>query len=184
MSNKYALGLTGLAGHGKSTVANYLVEQHGFVRFSLAGPLKAMARRINPIIGADGIRLNDAFDTLGGDEAQVKALYPEYRRFLQGLGTDGIRTIDDEFWTRALDKSIWESVHTHFVIDDVRFPNEARAFNNLWNIHRPNHDGGGGNHISEQHAGKMGERDFLVNYGTVEELHRTIEIHLPFLKEL
>ena len=40
------IGLTGYAGCGKSTVADYLVKKHGFTLIKFAGPLKAMMRAL------------------------------------------------------------------------------------------------------------------------------------------
>lgn len=40
---KIFIGLTGLAGAGKSTAAQFLAVEHGFTRLSFAGPLKQMA---------------------------------------------------------------------------------------------------------------------------------------------
>lgn len=43
---KIFIGITGLAGAGKSTAAQFLVEEHGFTRLPFAGPLKKMALEI------------------------------------------------------------------------------------------------------------------------------------------
>lgn len=40
------VGLVGAAGSGKSSVANHLVEVHGFVEMSFAAPLKDLAARL------------------------------------------------------------------------------------------------------------------------------------------
>ena len=40
------IGVSGLAGAGKDQVATYLVEDFGFVRMSLADPLKQICRRV------------------------------------------------------------------------------------------------------------------------------------------
>lgn len=202
------VGLTGNAGHGKSTVADYLVKEHGFQRLSFAGPLKAMARRINPIIGVDIdlgqiggvmmggkvegglatiVRLNDAWDALGSELA-IKATYPEYRTFLQQLGTDGVRKADDSFWIKqfvlALMDAEAENPDARLVVDDVRFPNEAglfaagwssTAFTHLWRVSRPGYDGGAGTHESEQHVGRMGETRHLKNNGTTQELEGLVD---------
>ena len=95
------IGLTGFAGSGKSTVAQYLVEQHGFTRLSFAAPLKKMLRTLDPQImagnGAAVRRLSDLWDAYEGKEQEVKnsAYGHEYRRLLQVLGTDCIRAVDE-----------------------------------------------------------------------------------------
>ena len=39
---KNLIALTGLAGSGKTTAADYLVKAHGFTRIKFADPLKSM----------------------------------------------------------------------------------------------------------------------------------------------
>jgi hypothetical protein len=180
------IGLTGVAGAGKSTVANYLVEQHGFTRLSFAAPLKKMLRTLNPII-ASGFRLSDILEACGGDENYIKtnSLYgPEYRRLLQVLGTDCIRAVDEDFWVNAAAAQM-DDQDQNYVFDDCRFPNEAFIIQNcspegLWNISRPGFEPVNG-HISEAHAGKLGETVFLRNDKTVEMLHTDIDAALALV---
>lgn len=178
------IGLTGKAGAGKSTVADYLVEAHGFTRLSFAAPLKKMLRTLDPILdrgAVSQVRLSDA--AVFSDESQIKQLYPEYRRLLQVLGTDCIRAVDEEFWVKAAMKQLTDD-GGRYVFDDVRFPNEASAVYMaaydhrpaLWHIDRPGHDAGAGTHTSEQHAGKMGETLTIVNYSSkLGPLHEQID---------
>ena len=184
------IGLTGFAGSGKSTVAEYLVKEHGFTRLSFAAPLKKMLRTLNPILSfedsgdtqVDHVRVGDLFSPeLGWTEAQIKEdpkLGPEYRRLLQVLGTDCIRAVDPEFWVNA---ALKQMVHEsgRYVFDDVRFPNEAAAiafhnWNGLWNVQRPGYAAVNG-HASEQHAGKMGEPVWLHNGSDIEGLRDQID---------
>lgn len=183
MSNGMIIGLTGLAGCGKSTLANYLVEKHGFERVSFAAPLKKMLRTLNPIIGYGQyaltgpmlqVRLSDLIED-GMSEADIKEseFGAEYRRLLQVLGTDCIRAVDDNFWVRAAMGQI--EYGKRYVFDDVRFPNEGSAVTSdvtgtLWNI--PREGLVRGEHSSEQWAGKMDENFHLPNDGTPEELFR------------
>lgn len=171
------IGLTGLARHGKGAVAAHLVEHHGFVKMSFADELKAMARRIDPILDTDYkgfVRLSDAFEFYKGREDTVKAQFPEYRRFLQRLGTEGVRSVDPEFWVRALADRILAyqraNKDSRIVVDDVRFPNEAALFTDLWRVSRPGFETGADPHESEQWVGKMGENRHLKNNGTLEDL--------------
>ncbi|WP_346927659.1 hypothetical protein, partial [uncultured Arthrobacter sp.] len=97
------IGLSGFAGSGKSTVANYLVEEHGFTRLSFAAPLKKMLRTLNPAIKCEGssdhVPLRYLLDIYEGDELAIKAsdYGKDYRRLLQVLGTDCIRSEDEDF---------------------------------------------------------------------------------------
>lgn len=74
------------------------------------------------------------------------------REFLQYFGTEVGRSIDKDLWIKALMYSHGRDKESHWIIPDVRFPNEADAIRNaggvLWKIER---DGSGaGNHISEK----------------------------------
>lgn len=194
MSSGMIIGLTGLAGCGKSTLANYLVEKHGFERVSFAAPLKKMLRTLNPIMGsqltlgdsgAEPTRLSHLFD-VGMTELELKNspfFGAEYRRLLQVLGTNCIRAVDDNFWVRAALGQIEDG--KRYVFDDVRFPNEASAVylqtnGTLWNIPREGLVRGG--HSSEQFAGKMGESFHLPNDGTPEELFRQADCIIKHLE--
>lgn len=119
------IGLLGPAGSGKSTVAQHLVEKYGAVRYSLASPLKEIARR--------------AFDftpeQMYGTQEQKEAPDERYggksaRWFLQRLGTEGIRQVlGAEFWIEQCLRTIAAGEAKIAVVDDLRFANETRAFN-------------------------------------------------------
>ena len=74
------------------------------------------------------------------------------REFLKYFGTEVGRSIDKDLWIKALMYSYGRDKESHWIVPDVRFPNEADAIRNaggvLWKIER---DGSGaGNHISEK----------------------------------
>jgi len=186
------IALTGYAQAGKSTVANYLVERHGFTRVSFAAPLKKMLRTLNPHIqSGNGCtrRLSVLWEEYEGNETAIKSsgYGDEYRRLLQVLGTDCIRAVDDNFWIEAAANQMTDPTAS-YVFDDCRFPNEAafildRSPEGLWNISRPGFEPVNG-HISEAHAGNLGETMFLRNDKTVEMLHTDIDAALSLAKEL
>lgn len=171
------IGLTGFEGAGKSTVANYLVERHGFTRVSFAAPLKKMLRTLDPYIATD-IRLSEAIELFPHDtEAFLKSDYPEYRRLLQVLGTDCIRAEQEDFWIRAAERQLTDP-EGKYVFDDCRFPNEAffikeQNLFGLWNVERAGYGPVNG-HASAAHAGNLGETIFLWN-NTLESLHDQID---------
>ena len=74
------------------------------------------------------------------------------REFLQYFGTEVGRNIDKDLWIKALMYSYGRDKESHWIIPDVRFPNEADAIRNaggvLWKIEREG--SGAGNHISEK----------------------------------
>lgn len=184
------IGLTGFAGSGKSTVAQYLVEQHGFTRLSFAAPLKKMLRTLDPMLTYNpgdrysppsNIRLSRLTETLDWSEQQIKEsdYGHEYRRLLQVLGTDCIRAVDPDFWVKAAVAQM-DDPDGKYVFDDCRFPNEAEVISHynlwgLWNVKRGGYSAING-HASEQHAGNMGEKQIIHNDTTVEALHGYIDL--------
>jgi hypothetical protein len=156
MSTPTIIGLTGLARSGKTTVAEYLRDKHGFTVLNFADPLKEMVFKLDPIVGvaeeaeiparkydqvAYPVHLSDLTNPETGrfdedyPEGYVKTNYPEYRRVLQTLGTECIRGVDPGFWvdlmrSRIMDLDQEEGV-TRFVIADVRLQNEARLIQEL-----------------------------------------------------
>lgn len=135
------IGLTGRKRSGKSTAARYLVEDHGFTELSFAEPLKRMALAVDPIIGfrstPDGgqrVYLSDVVHEIGWECAKDE--YPEVRRFLQRLGTEGVRDhIGQDTWVNLAELEIIRVIRentkaggvaqANIVFADVRFENEA-----------------------------------------------------------
>jgi len=100
------IAFVGRAGSGKSTVAEYLVTRHGFVRLSFATKIKEFACQIlqRPI---------DKFN-------------PSDRSFLQELGTIA-RRADPDVWLKWMELEIaaLESENENIVVDDCRFIREG-----------------------------------------------------------
>lgn len=181
------IGLTGFEGAGKSTAAQYLVERHGFTRVSFAAPLKRMVLALDPYVSSSFddqfYRVSEILDTHG--ETEAKKLFPEYRRLLQVLGTDCIRSEQEDFWIRAAERQLTDP-EGKYVFDDTRFPNEAQFIKDknphgLWNIER-NGYGPVNGHASAVLAGNLGETVFLLNWD-LEALHDQIDhaVDMAFL---
>lgn len=121
------IGLSGRARSGKTTAAEYLQREYGFEILSLSAPLKQMALDIDPIVDATPHyeRLSRVVEVLGWEFA--KDAYPDVRRFLQRLGTEGVRgTFGVNAWVNLAEETIWdEDESINWVIPDVRFSNEA-----------------------------------------------------------
>lgn len=179
------IGLTGHMQAGKDTIGKILVEQHGFTRLAFADTLKSMALALNPLIfephneyndgRGDYYRLRSYVQAAGGwDEAKKNA---EVRRFLQVLGTEGVREhISENAWIAALDRQR-RALEGNVVVTDVRFPNEAQWVHvergELWRVHR---DGlTGDDHPSEVHIDGLTADVEIINNGTIEELERVVE---------
>lgn len=143
------IGLTGKKQHGKDTTGQYLVENHGFVRVAFADKVYEMAAAIDPLIASE-IYLSEAVSAFGKE--YVKQNFPEYRRFLQRLGTEGVReTLGDSTWIDAALTNL--DPDCNYVITDVRFLNEAAAIRDrggvIWRVTRPDLPDDGDTHASE-----------------------------------
>ena len=98
------VGLLAKKRYGKDTVADFLVEKYGFIKISLADPLK----------DATKVLFGFTDDQLYGDK---KEIIDEYwgvspRQVFQYLGTDVFRNdfkriaphLNDNFWVKSLEK--------------------------------------------------------------------------------
>ena len=151
MSRPVILGLTGLAGAGKSTAAAHLVAHHGFVRRPFAALLKGMLRSL---LSAQGVPAAEVERMIDGDAKEVPTRYlggATPRRAMQTLGTE---------WGRALALDLWVEMWAASIVgldrvvaDDVRFENEAAAIRALGGsvvlICRPGLVRLAGGHVSE-----------------------------------
>ena len=130
------IGLAGRKRSGKSTAARYLVENHGVTELSFADPLKRMALAVDPRVGpeSDPVRLSEAVGVWGWEEAKDR--FPEVRRFLQRLGTEGVRDhIGQDTWVNLAELEIIRVIRENEQVDqvaesnivfaDIRFENEA-----------------------------------------------------------
>ncbi len=125
------VGLMGQKQSGKDTVASFLIEDHGFIRFALADALRDSLLALNPWVPSlmhEGRyeRVSTIVAAVGWDIAKTRSF--EIRRSLQALGTEAGRNIHgDDLWVDALERKIGEmgAWNKNVVITDVRFPNEA-----------------------------------------------------------
>lgn len=111
---KQIVGIAGKAGSGKDTVADFLVERHGFVKVSMASPLKA------------------ALATLGFPEPHnrddkeklIEGFSFTWREAAQKLGTEFGRALDPDMWVKVMAMRFRRATD-RIVISDIRFENEA-----------------------------------------------------------
>lgn len=149
------IGITGKAGAGKDTLAKHLVSGWGYVRYSLADPIKDM---LNARFGWDPANWEDRYwkenDLYGGFSP---------RSWAQWLGTEVGRTLaGQDVWINALlVKAAWNGHAKRCVIPDVRFDNEAEAIiNNGGIVIRVLRDVPG----VAQHVSEAGVNDLWVDY--------------------
>lgn len=126
------IGICGFIGSGKDTIADYLVNFHGFRRESFANSLKDAVAQV---FGWDRTMLEgrtkqarewrEQVDTWWADRLNIPHLTPRW--VLQYWGTEVCRKgFHDDVWIAALENKLRNS-QDHIVISDCRFPNEIKA---------------------------------------------------------
>ena len=140
------IGITGPAGSGKSTAAQYLADQYSLHNMAFADPIREMfAAMLGMSLELlEATHLSDRY----AKERTIPHIGASPRRLMQTLGTEwGRDTIHPDIWVRlARERLGWVEDHTTLqgaVISDVRFDNEAtmiRAAGGLIiHMHRDDH---------------------------------------------
>lgn len=175
------IGLSGLKGSGKSTIAKILCEKHQFIEFSFAAPIKQ--------------GLKEMLD-LTEEQVQVTKEIPDPfwgvtpRKMLQVIGTDVMRTYLPtvlpelkNIWIRLMEKKVREHPGQNIVISDCRFLDEAGFIRNMngtiLRVHRP--------HILATDFHESERMDFesdydIYNAETIQDLEKSIEQVLRKMK--
>jgi len=158
------IGLTGRAGSGKSSVSGFLETNYGFHRKAFADPVKKTV--------SDLFRI--PIDCFYDPEEKIKT-DPMWnitrRKILQIFGTECIRNhFGADFWVKLMvldiaDLRQREGSGVDIVIDDVRFPEEARMI----------HDNGG-----KIISIKRPDNPYEIDQTHISETFKTI----PFDKEI
>ena len=128
------IGIVGFIGSGKDTVADYLVNFHGFRRESFANSLKDA---VSQVFGWDRELLEGRTKQSREwretrDEWWSKRLKQDItpRWVLQYWGTEVVRKgFHDDMWVASLENRLRTSTDD-IVITDCRFPNEIKAIRN------------------------------------------------------
>jgi len=186
------IGLVGLAGNGKDTVAQLLQDhwaKSGLVSMctAFADPIRAMCR---DLMRYAGVQEPDQylFDR-NLKEATIPELGVSYRHLAQTLGTEwGQQCIGRDVWIRVLDQGLQayreQQLVTHFVIPDVRFAVEAdwlRAQGAvIWRIERPGVEPVR-EHVSESGTVTIRPDRVILNDGTLDDLRSVVGAELARL---
>jgi hypothetical protein len=177
-------GLTGLKNSGKDTIADFLVEYHGFTKVSFAGTLKrSVAELFNITLDEIEQWKNDPDCTVqirrnyGGQTpgTQVESSMT-FRYMLQRYGTEAHRNIfGSNFWVEQLVAKLRYGID--YVITDVRFNDEAFAITEMsgfiYEVYRPGLEPDG--HASENGVDPQYITGTIRNTGTIEQLHNEVE---------
>lgn len=180
---KKLIGLTGKAGAGKDTVADYLWERDGFIKIAFADALRAAGTHIF------GLGLGSFIDR-DLKEAEVEYWGMSPRRMLQLLGTEATKPVfGDDIWLKRWNLSYQAVRDTDpVVVPDVRFDVEAAAIRSLGgvivHIVRPGASlaGEAAQHASEAGVWPEDGDIYLMNDGSICDLHHKVDKMLEALK--
>ena len=130
------IGICGLIGSGKGTVADYLIDQHSFQKISFADKLKdAVAEMFDwPRPMLEGITPQSRDWRERPDQFWTQELGREItpRYVLQVFGTECMRQgFYDGIWVSLVKKRIQENPTINWVIPDTRFPNEVNMIKSI-----------------------------------------------------
>jgi hypothetical protein len=180
MAVKMLLGLSGKAGSGKDTVADYLVEKHGFVKMAFASVLK------------DGLKVlfNLTHEQLTVPE--LKETIDERwgwtpRQLMQWFGTDILREhVRQDFFIVHMKRLMKEHRNRDIVISDARFADECKS---IWDaggeiirIERPGYLGTlSGSHSSEQLRIELNKH--IINNGSKEDMYKEVDKLVSFYRK-
>lgn len=116
-----SVAIVGQFGSGKTTLANHLIENHGYTRVSFAARLKEVAAAVY----GDGGPIEKPRIYLATSLQDVTRPITG-RMLLQELG-QSVKVLDRDFWIKWLAADIRAGKYGvgPFVIDDCRFPYEA-----------------------------------------------------------
>lgn len=167
------VGVTGRAGSGKDTIADWFVCERGYTKVALADPMKEFCRTA----------FGWSHDQLWGPSARRSEPDPRWngltpRRALQQLGTEWGRAMHPDVWIRlCLDRSC--TLNVPVVVADIRFQNEVdmiqQAGGVVVAVTRPRV--GQDSHSSEAGVNRV---DFgFVNDGTLKQLYEKLAAVFP-----
>lgn len=198
------IGLTGLAGAGKDTVAELLRTHCGARTLAFAGALRGeiadafcidsalLTRRYTKEQPIAALALNNCTDRAFVDRMVVHHMQSgnpinpsaprSPRQIMQWWGTEYRRAQNDAYWvSHAHQHMLWLSKSQHadlVVLTDVRFVNEAnlvrRWGGQIWQIKRPGLAREYGSHVSEVTGDHYAPDAVIDNSGDIRHLQAQV----------
>ena len=188
------IGIGGKLRSGKDTVADRLVEDHGFVKTSMGEVLLSHMLAVDPWIkvriteayrlGLDASvqvrRASQLVAILGYTEAKTIA---DFRDYMQKDGTEGGRDLlGEDVWVNLMARQINEHLleGRSVVVTGVRFPNElamVRSFaGRAWWVERPDlAETSAATHASERGVDPIDFDTYISNGGTLDDLYEMVD---------
>lgn len=163
------VGISGKVGSGKTFLSSQLINT-GFVPIALANHFKVDA------VVKNGAPLEEVF---GSNKS------PEVRKLLQELGTEQGRNVHgDDIWIRIAEAwmfALYQNGVSHFVVPDVRFPNEVQWIQNLGGavfrvVGRGGAFGDAANHISETALDDYNSFDAYIDNSPLNARYAVLEL--------
>lgn len=184
------IGICGLIGSGKGTVADILEEHHCFDKVSFADTLKNAAATIFRWDRAmlegdtkDSREKREQVDEWWADRLGIPDFSPRY--LLQYMGTEVMRNnLHPDIWVLSLERKIIECGPGDYVVPDVRFPNEIRMIKRnggkVWHVQRGELPDWFGQNPSHIHASETSWNNeifdaTIYNNGTIDDLKLTVD---------
>lgn len=129
------IGIAGFINSGKDTVADFLIDQHGFKKESFAGSLKdavsAVFRWDRDLLEGrtkEAREWREQIDPWWADRLNIPHLTPRW--ILQQWGTEVCRSaFHNDIWIASVENKLRTS-NNNIVITDMRFPNEIQSIKN------------------------------------------------------
>lgn len=190
-SHLVLIGLTGPKGAGKDTVADFLVEQHGYTKLAFADALRievckafdvaefVLTERETKEHPMSALALNRCMDSefikhVHGDLHKPRSP----RQIMQWWGTEYRRANNPHYWLDAF-TTRFVKVHrdgqNRIVVTDIRNANEAELLCELGasilQIIRPGFEPEPGEHSSETTGKEFNPRFTLINDRDITALH-------------
>lgn len=130
------IGLAGLIGSGKNTVARHLVEQHGFQQHSWASTVKDCIANIfgwdRQLLEGDtpaSRQWRETVDQWWSNRLDIPKFTP--RMAMTMIATDAMRDhFHSDIWVASIENRL-RSIDSNIVISDCRFPNELNSIRRM-----------------------------------------------------
>lgn len=189
------VGIAGYAKSGKDTVADRLVEKHGFTKVCFAHALKeeVLERLPRTLLYVHDRNCTETHLSIVQERVCTRRMVydtkpPGIRELLQEYGTEVRRRDDPDYWVERWSELVYDRHQDQDVVTaDVRFKNEAQAIIHshgaLWRVNRSGIKALS-DHESE-HALVGCESWFvenIFNSGSIDELHDMVDLAVAEMK--
>lgn len=178
------IGITGNKQHGKSTIANYLIDKYNYVELAFAKPLKDICE----------ILFDFDYEQLYGSKKEIidERWKQTPRKLFEYIGTELFRKqidkvlpeVGGEFWIKIIENKIntiaKNNENAKIVISDIRFKNELDFIKKLdYNIKtikvvRPDKLEEY-THESEKQIQELETDNVFINDGSIQDLYNIID---------